>query len=184
MSWLPGLSCPSSTSEQFVVLITPQSGCRAPGEELVCDAPCTGAPHCLAPAQRAVHVMQSWLVCVCHRAELHSRLAGMSGPMQPPMAAPSMPAQQQDYGGDMPFPAVKLRGLPFDVEPIAIARFLVRCVDCCAAMCIWTEWLHPSHGLCLCYTQTADKLLAMGLLKALLACPACGLRGRVCSRNL
>ena len=56
--------------------------------------------------------------------------------MQPPMAPPSMPAQQQDYGGDMPFPAVKLRGLPFDVEPIAIARFLVRCVDCSAAGCI------------------------------------------------
>ena len=56
--------------------------------------------------------------------------------MQPPMAPPSMPAPQQDYGGDMPFPAVKLRGLPFDVEPIAIARFLVRYMDCSAARCI------------------------------------------------
>ena len=52
--------------------------------------------------------------------------AGMAGPVQAPLAPQAIAPPQQDYGGDMPFPAVKLRGLPFDVDPIAIARFLVR----------------------------------------------------------
>lgn len=92
--------------------------------------------------------------------------------MQPPMAPPSMPAQQQDYGGDMPFPAVKLRGLPFDVEPIAIARFLVRYVDCSAVECIFrlaTVWLR-AHA-CVTHNQYSNSQQWAALRRCLLPWP-------------
>ena len=83
--------------------------------------------------------------------------------MQPPMGPSQHAAQQQDYGGDMPFPAVKLRGLPFDVEPIAIASLSGKICGLLRRRVHLQTGRSLAEGPCLRDTQSVLLILSNGL---------------------